>query len=72
MQGEAPSIFPISRIKRFGLSSGMVKMLQDDAGDKAKHIPESSLEHCLKSGRHGFNHAIGFLASAHLAVTQYQ
>jgi hypothetical protein len=31
-------------------------VMQDDAGDKANHEPESRLKSCLESRRHAFNH----------------
>jgi hypothetical protein len=56
MQGIEPISFTM-RTKRFRLSRGdMVNILQDGAGHEAKNEPKSSLEHCLKSGRHNGNH----------------
>jgi hypothetical protein len=40
------------RIKRFGLFCDMVKVVQENAGYKADHKPESRLERCFKTGRH--------------------
>jgi hypothetical protein len=40
------------RIKRFGLFCDMMKVVQDNAGDKADRKPESRLERCFKTGCH--------------------
>jgi hypothetical protein len=58
-QGAAPTCFT-NRTTRFGLVPGdMVKVVQENTGDKADYEPESRLERCFETGRHKGNHVTG-------------